>query len=73
MRAPLPPKKILIPMHLNPASRYVRGGREDCPHHYAEDSKRIFLRTVEWVCANCDRICGFYKFEQYDGQPQEHQ
>ena len=67
---PLPGKKIMIPMHLNPASRYTMGGTDSCMHHYADASKKIFRDKVEWTCANCDRICGFYKFAQYDPQPE---
>jgi hypothetical protein len=68
MNAPLPPKKIMIPMHLNPASRYNIGGRPFCLHHYSDASKREFRDKVEWTCSNCDRVCGFYKFKEYDEQ-----
>lgn len=62
----LPSKKIMIPMHVNPASRYVIGGRESCGHHYSDQSMMEHKNKVEWVCSNCDRICGFYKFKEYD-------
>lgn len=62
MSAHLPQRLISIPMEVDPRSRYHRGGKDSCGHHYLEYGEN--MKQKEWVCLNCDRICGFYKWDQ---------
>ena len=63
MNTPLPPKKIMLPMNVNPASRRTEGGRDSCVHHYVARTEG--LACVSWICANCDRVVKFEVFEAY--------
>lgn len=62
MSARLPQKLISIPMEVDPRSRYHRGGSMNCEHHYVEGNATA--KYKEWICLNCDRICGFYKWDK---------
>ena len=63
MSAKLPKQLISIPEDCDPRSRYHRGGDHSagsCGHHYVQHG---WTRTYrEWICLNCDRICGFYRW-----------
>lgn len=62
MPARLPKQLICVPEDVDPRSRYHRGGSMNCEHHYVLDS--VGSHVMEWVCLNCDRICGFYKWDK---------
>jgi len=65
MKTPLPEKKLMLPMNVNPASRSARGGSDACRHHYSDSSRRESNGRVEWVCANCDRLVSFETMKGY--------
>jgi hypothetical protein len=60
MSTRLPKQLISIPEDCDPRSRYHRGGSMNCEHHYVEDG--VTPKKREWICLNCDRICGFYRW-----------
>ena len=68
MKTPLPEKKLMLPMNVNPASRSVRGGSDSCKHHYADSSKRVSAKWIEWTCSNCDRLVCFEKMRGYEDE-----
>lgn len=55
----LPSKRIMLPLHVEPASRRVMGGSSGCVHHYADEGRHEGNGTVSWTCANCDRVVSF--------------
>jgi hypothetical protein len=55
-------KLISVPQDVDPRSRYHIGGRDTCEHHYVPSGNTAVKR--EWTCLNCDRICGFYKWDE---------
>ena len=65
MRARLPKQLISIPEDCDPRSRYHRGGSMNCEHHYVPSL--VSARLREWTCLNCDRICGFYRWNARGG------
>ena len=65
MNAPLPPKKIMLPMNVNPASRRTEGGKDSCLHHYPDEARYEGNKYVAWTCSNCDRVVKFEVFEPY--------
>lgn len=60
MSNPLPKKLISIPEDCDPRSRYHMGGKDTCEHHYVESL--LSAKKREWTCLNCDRVCGFHRW-----------
>lgn len=62
MSVRLPKQLISVPQDVDPRSRYHRGGSMNCEHHYVASNETP--RVMEWTCLNCDRICGFYRWDR---------